>query len=419
MIIQRKLDNGIRLVMEKNNSVESVSIGIWVKAGSVDENDENSGISHVIEHMMFKGTEKRNAKQIAEDVDRIGGHINAFTGKEATCYYIKTLESNIDKACDILIDLFINSKFDSEELYKEKNVIYEEIKMIEDSPEDDSNDMLFESVFRGSSLERPIIGTFRSLESITRESIIEYIDAEYTTDSIVISAAGSFDEDHLCDIFNKNIRGLKRSKPLKPRNNPLYTPEYRVKVKDVEQSHLCIGLKGVPHEDELFFPMALLNSIMGGTMSSRLFQSIREQKGLAYSVYTASHSYLPDGIFSIYAGVSHNKVEDVIEAIAKELIMLKKEGISDDELLIAKEQLKSSYVFSQENVNSRMYTNGKNILLLSRLMTIHEVLERIDNVTMDDIRRISERIADLDKYSGVLISSRQFDLKKCMEMSEK
>ena len=417
MIIQRKLDNGIRVVMEKNNAVQSVSIGIWVKAGSVDENENNSGISHVIEHMLFKGTDNRTAKQIAEDVDRIGGHINAFTGKEATCYYIKTLESNIDKACDILIDMFIGSRFDPAELLKEKDVIYEEIKMIEDSPEDDVNDLLFESVFRGSALERPIIGTYKSLGTITRESIIEYIREEYTTDSIVISVAGNFDEDRICDIFNKGLIGLKTSKAAKTMNIPLYVPEYKVKVKDVEQSHICMGLKGVPQEDDLFFPMALLNSITGGSMSSRLFQNIREQKGLAYSVYSVTHSYINDGIFSIYAGVSHEKINNVIEAVAEELKLLKDEGISEDELLIAKEQLKSSFVFSQENVNSRMYTIGKNTLLLSRLLTIREVIEKIDKVAMDDIRKASERITDMKSYSAVLICNKHYDLKYSMENS--
>ena len=208
MIIHKTLDNGIRIVMEEIPAVQSVSVGIWVKAGSSDENESNAGISHLIEHMLFKGTEKRSAKKIAEDVDRIGGHINAFTGKELTCYYIKTLDTNVEQACEILIDMFIGSKFSPEELNKEKDVILEEIKMIEDSPEDDAHDLVSEIVFKGTPLESSVIGTPNSLMAITRGMIMEYIRKEYTTDSIVISVAGSFDVDNIFEIFNGKLTGL-------------------------------------------------------------------------------------------------------------------------------------------------------------------------------------------------------------------
>lgn len=415
MILKRTLDNGIQIVMEKIPSVKSVSVGIWIKAGSVDENEDNSGISHLIEHMLFKGTKKRNAKQIAEDVDRIGGHINAFTGKEATCYYIKTLESNLDKGCDILTDMFMESTFDQEELEKEKDVIYEEIKMIEDSPEDDANDILHEIVFRGTSLESPIIGTYSSLEMINRDAILKYIQDEYTADSIVISVAGSFEEDYVCNLFNERLGDIKKSKSMKNQSNILYVPDYKVKKKDVEQSHICLGTKGVRQEDHLFYPMIILNSIMGGSMSSRLFQNIREQKGLAYTVYSGLHSYLKDGIFNIYAGVSHEKIDKALEAIGIELLSIAKNGVSKDELYIAKEQVKSGYVFSQENVNNRMYTLGKNTLLLSKLLTPVEVIEKINQVTMDDIWEASELITDIDRYSGVLVSNRWLDLKNMLK----
>jgi predicted Zn-dependent peptidase len=415
MIIKNTLDNGIRIVMEKIPSVKSVSIGIWVKAGSVDENKENSGISHLIEHMMFKGTDTRSAKKIAEDVDRIGGQINAFTGKEATCYYIKTLESNIEKGCDIITDMFKNSNFDAEELEREKNVIYEEIKMIEDSPEDDAHDKLQEIIFRGSALESPIIGTYSSLEAITRDTILKYIEDEYTADSIVISVAGSFDEDLICNIFNERLTGIKKTKAKKVLPVKSYLPDFKVRKKDVEQSHICLGTKGVPHEDELFYPMQILNSIMGGSMSSRLFQNIREQKGLAYTVYSNISSYQTDGMYCIYAGVSHEKVDQALDAIGIELLNLAQKGITEDELYIAKEQLKSSYVFSQENVNNRMYSLGKNTLLRSRLLTPSEVIEKINKVNMDDIRKASEIITDLTKYSGVIVSDRQFDIKEMLK----
>lgn len=411
MIINRSLDNGIRVVMEKLPYVKSVSIGIWVKAGSVDEKPDNLGISHLIEHMMFKGTEKRNAKQIAEDVDRIGGHMNAFTGKEATCYYIKVLEDNVDKACDIIADMFLNSKFDEKELVKEKDVIYEEIKMIEDSPEDHVGDLLLEMVFRGSELEKPIIGTRESLAGIDRKAILDYVSKKYTSENIVVSVAGNFNPDHICDLFNKKLVSGNGGVIRKSDVGIPYLPSYQVRIKDVEQSHICMGMKGVPQEDELYFPMIILNSIVGGSMSSRLFQNIREEKGLAYSVYSSSSSYVKDGIYYIYAGVSHKKVDAAIEAIAEEMKLINSEGIDAAELSIAKEQLKSSYVFGQENVNSRMYSNGKNTLLLSRLRTMQEIMDKVDSVDMEQLQEAASMITDIGKYSAALISSKEFDIK--------
>lgn len=415
MIINRTLDNGVRVVMEKLPFIKSVSVGIWVKAGSIDEKPENYGISHLIEHMMFKGTDKRTARQIAEDVDRIGGNMNAFTGKEATCYYIKTLESNVDRACEILIDMFMNSKFDNEELAKEKDVIIEEIKMIEDSPEDLVGDLLLEMVFKGTALEQPIIGTRQSVAGITRNDILDYINKEYTADNIVISVAGNFDEDHICRLFNEKLSIVNKGHGGKLHMDKPYKPSYQVRLKDVEQSHISMGLKGVAQEDPKYFSMILLNSIIGGSMSSRLFQNIREQKGLAYSVYSYSSSYVDHGIYSIYAGVGHNKLDEVIEAIAEEMNLLKGKGIEQDELNIAKEQLKSSYVFGQENVNNRMYANGKNTLLLSHLLSIQDIIERIDKVEIDEINKTSEMIRDLGRYSAAIISNRDYDIKSKIE----
>ncbi len=415
MIINKTLNNGIRMVMEQIPFVQSVSIGIWVRAGSVDEGPEVSGISHLIEHMLFKGTEKRSARKIAEDVDRIGGHMNAFTGKEATCYYIKTLKDNVDQACEILMDMFMNSKFDPEELLKEKDVIFEEIKMIEDSPEDYVADLLLEMVFRGTALEQPIIGNRKSLEGIDREVILKYIAQQYTAGNIVISVAGNFDVDYICDLFNKNMYVGQADKAETSNQAAAYVPSYQVRVKEVEQSHICMGLKGVPQEDLLYFPMILMNSIVGGSMSSRLFQNIREQKGLAYSVYSSSSSYVIDGIYTIYAGVSHAKVEEAIDAIAEEMTLVKAKGINSEELAIAKEQLKSAYVFGQENVNNRMYANGKNTLLLNRLLSTQEIMDKIDGVNMDELSAATAMITHMNRYSAALISNSDYDIRSKIE----
>ena len=412
MMIEKRLNCGIRMAMEKIPYVQSAAVGIWVKAGSADENDTNNGISHYIEHMLFKGTENRTAKQIAEEVDRIGGNINAFTGKEATCYYIKTLDSNLEKACDILIDMFLNSQFDETELDKERMVILEEMKMTEDTPDDLVHDLLFEQVFQGIPLERQIIGTEKSLAGIRRQDIIDYIKKEYTRDNIVVSLAGNFDEDYMCNYFEGRLAQLTASKPERTKSSRIYVPKFQTRVKDVEQTHICMGVPGIELDnDDLYYPMVLLNNIMGGSMSSRLFQNIREEKGLAYSVYSGHTSYMDAGAYFIYAGINSNKIQDAIEGIACELDLLKREGVTADELAMAKEQSKSSYIFGLENVNSRMFANGKNILLLNEVREPQRVLAEIDSVTMDDMVRAAELICDMSQYCATLVTNRDVDLK--------
>lgn len=417
MLTNRTLNCGVRVVMEKIPYVQSASVGIWVKAGSADENEINSGISHFIEHMLFKGTDLRSAKQIAADVDKIGGHINAFTGKEATCYYLKTLDTNLQKGCEILIDMILNSKFDPEEMAKEKMVICEEMKMIEDSPDEYAQDLISEAVFRGTDLQSPIIGTETSLMGIQREDIKDYVEKEYTRDNIVISLAGNFDEEKICDFFEGKLQTLKEKKESRKAVLAEYRPSYLVKTKDIEQSHICLGLKGISLEHELYYAMAILNNVMGGSMSSRLFQNIREEKGLAYSVYSSAAAYVHQGSFTIYAGVGHDKVSDAINAIAQELYLLKKDGITQEELSTAKEQLKSNYIFGLENVNGRMFTIGKNTLLLGKVNTAKEVLENIDGVTMKDISDIASLISDVKQYSVVLVGRKEIELEKVIEKS--
>jgi len=414
MIKIKELCCGTRIVMEEITHVQSVSIGIWVKAGSVDEDINTSGISHYIEHMLFKGTNDRNAKQIAEDVDKIGGQINAFTGKEATCYYIKTLTTNTEKAVNILLDMFLNSKFEKKEMIKEKQVILEEIKMIQDSPEDDVHDIICELIFNGHRLENSIIGTPKSLKGIHRETILKYLEEEYTRDNIVISVSGNFNEKNISELFEDKLIALKKSKILKEKKHSEYKINYKVKVKDIEQTHICLGTRTFGIIDDRHYALTLLNNIMGGSMSSRLFQNIREEKGLAYSVYSMANSFEQEGYYNIYAGVSHDKIKDVILAIKDELLNLKENGITEDELSIAKEQLKSTYIFSQENVNGRMFSIGKSTILLGKVYTPEEIIKGIDSVTMAEIKEVSELIYDIKNYCGVAVTNQKINLKEMM-----
>ena len=412
MIKIEKLKCGTTLIMEKTDYVQSAALGIWVKAGACDETDEVSGVSHFIEHMMFKGTEKRTAREIAADVDKIGGMFNAFTGKEATCYYIKTLSSNIYQGAEILLDMITGSRFDPAEMDKERKVIYEEIKMVKDSPDDDVYDTISELVSSGNPLGRSILGTPESLAGIDREKLTGYLNDKYARDSIVIAVAGNFDEDRIREMFEERLNALRVEKVTDNVHLLPYRQSFDVKVRDIEQTHICLATPGVALDDRKYYAFVLMNSIFGGSMSSRLFQNIREEKGLAYSVCSMNSFSSNWGFFSIYAGVAHEKVEDTLDAIRYELDMLRKDGVTDEELSMAKEQMKSSYIFGLENINSRMFSIGKNQLLLGKVYMPDEVLAGFDSVTRGDVLEAAEMIGDYSSYCGASVTGKEFDLER-------
>lgn len=415
MVTIKKLNCGTTVIMEKSERVQSAALGIWVKAGASDEWDEVSGVSHFIEHMMFKGTKNRTAKQIAEDVDKIGGVFNAFTGKEATCYYIKTLSSNICKGAEILLDMLTGSKFDQEEMDRERQVICEEIKMVKDTPDDDVYDTISELVAGGNPLGRSILGTPESLAGIDRSRLVDYRDQMYARDSIVVAVAGNFDEEAIEAIFEDRLTSLRDKKPKKEIQLKPYQQSFNVKVRDIEQTHICLATPGIALDDPRYYAFVLLNSIFGGSMSSRLFQNIREQKGLAYSVCSMNLFSSYWGFFSIYAGVSPEKAEEALDAIHYELDTLRESGVTEEELAMAKEQMKSSYIFGLESVNSRMFSIGKNKLLLDRVYAEEEVLSSFDRVTREDIREVAEMIGDYSSYCGAAVTGRDFDLERIVK----
>lgn len=415
MIQTKKMSCGTTVVMEQIPYVKSVALGIWARAGAVDEPARIAGVSHYIEHMMFKGTEKRTAKQIASDVDRIGGQFNAFTGKEATCYYMKTLSDNLEQAAEILLDMILNSKMDEEEMEKEKSVIREEIKMIQDTPDDDVHDTVCELVFQGHPLGNSIIGTPETLDRIDRDVLTGYLRREYTRDSLVIAIAGNFDEDKILSMFEDKLVKLLPSKAEKQAVPVRYQPRYKVKSRDIEQSHISLAVPGVSLEDSRYYAMGLLSNIMGGSMSSRLFQNIREEKGLAYSVYSAASSFSGAGYFEIYAGVAHDKIAEAIGGIREELEILKRDGVTKEELDKAKEQMKSAYIFGQENVTGRMFSIGKNMTVCRRVHTPEEVVDGFNRVTMEDMRGVADLVCDLNQYCGAAVTNGTFDMKQAME----
>ena len=415
MVTIKKLNCGTTVIMEKSERVQSAALGIWVRAGASDEWDEVSGVSHFIEHMMFKGTKNRTAKQIAEDVDKIGGVFNAFTGKEATCYYIKTLSSNICRGAEILLDMLTGSKFDQEEMDRERQVICEEIKMVKDTPDDDVYDTISELVAGGNPLGRSILGTPESLAGIDRSRLVDYRDQMYARDSIVVAVAGNFDEEAIEAIFEDRLTSLCDKKPKKEIQLKPYQQSFNVKVRDIEQTHICLATPGIALDDPRYYAFVLLNSIFGGSMSSRLFQNIREQKGLAYSVCSMNLFSSYWGFFSIYAGVSPEKAEEALDAIHYELDTLRESGVTEEELAMAKEQMKSSYIFGLESVNSRMFSIGKNKLLLDRVYAEEEVLSSFDRVTREDIREVAEMIGDYSSYCGAAVTGKDFDLERIVK----
>lgn len=413
-----KLENGVRIVYEKIPYVRSVSVGIWVKTGSRNENADNNGISHFIEHMMFKGTKSRTAKQIAESFDNIGGQLNAFTGKECTCYYAKTLDTHIDIALDVLSDMFFNSKFDNKDIEIEKRVVLEEIGMYEDSPEELVHDILSDTVWSNSTIGYPILGTQQSLEAITRQKIEQYMKENYTPSNVVISVAGNFDEDHVINSV-KNYFGNWNSEHncVNKYDKAVFTPNIKIKKKDTEQVHICIGFEGIEHGNEKLYTLLAVNNIFGGGMSSRLFQKIREEKGLVYSIYSYPSSYENSGLFTIYAGMNPEQLTEVIKIIFDEIETIKSDYLTQEELDKSKEQLKGSYILGLESTSSRMNSIGKSELLLGRISTPEEVLNKIDNINMDDVKEVIDEVFNLDKigFSAVGSIKDDFDFKKLIK----
>ena len=402
MIKKYTCQNGVRIVLEQIPTVRSVAIGVWIGTGSRNENPENNGISHFLEHMFFKGTKTRTAREIAESFDSIGGQVNAFTSKEYTCYYAKVLDNHAQYALEVLADMFFNSTFDSEELNKEKNVVNEEIKMYEDTPDDIVHDLLSQAVYGDHPLGYPILGTEETLQGFTGEKLEQYMHDTYRPENVVISIAGNVPES-----FIKNAEDFFGSYEASKEEMDYPKPEFHAtqasRKKETEQAHLCLGFEGLQIGHSDVYSLIVLNNVLGGSMSSRLFQDVREQRGLAYSVFSYHSAYKDSGMVTIYGGTGANQLNVLYETIQETLTKLRSDGITEKELNNSKEQLKGSLMLSLESTNSRMSRNGKNELLLGRHRSLDEIVEQIDHVTKDSVDGMANKIFT-DKYSVSLIS---------------
>lgn len=393
MLTQFTLGNGLRVVAEPLPHFRSLCVGLWVGAGSMYEEPQEGGLSHFIEHMLFKGTQKRTAKQIAEEMDAIGGQLNAFTSKECTCFYAKVTGEKLSVALDVLSDMLLDASFDAGELEKERSVILEEIAMTEDSPEDLAHELLGSAALDGNPLARPILGTQALIASYTREDLLRFEKAHYTPANTVLAVSGSFDPAELRELAEVYLGTWPaQTPPQTPQWGETFVPALVRREKDIEQNHLCFAFPGIPmgHDDN--YPLSVLNNLFGGGMSSRLFQRVREESGLAYTVYSLPSSFPGCGLMTLYAGTNEQHAPAVARLIREETQRLLRDGISRDEFTKAQEQLRGGFILAQDSVSSHMSAIGRGQLLLPRILSEEEVLEKISAVTMEDVMRVAQRI---------------------------
>ena len=382
------LPNGVRIVYEYIPHVRSVTMGIWVGTGSRFENVQENGASHFIEHMLFKGTTRRSAADIAWESDRIGGQINAFTTRECTCFYGRVLDDHLNILTDLLCDMFFNPRFSQEDVENERGVIFEEIDMYEDAPDDLASERLFSGVFKGSALARPVLGSKKTLSAMTGQSLRSYMLSHYDASSVVVAVSGSFrnsDIDRIKSCFSaleshgKNVIKTARYKPV------LVT-----KKKNIEQNHLCFGFPGLGINSESRFAFQLMSSILGGSMSSRLFQTVREKNGLCYGIYSFTGSYSREGLFSVYTALNREMESRAISLILSEIERFIEGGVTDDELSCAREQARANILMGLESTSTRMNRLARGELFSGGVLSVDEICQRYDSVTKEQIRTIAE-----------------------------
>ena len=391
MVEQFTLQNGLRVIAEPLPHLRSVSIGVWVRAGSILESPRQNGLSHFIEHLAFKGTARRSARQIAQEMDAVGGYLNAATSKLSTTYYAKVIDEDLDLAADILADIVIHPAYDEKEMNKERSVVLEEISMTDDSPEDVAYDLIAAAMFGDQPLGRTILGPREIIEGCSRQDILDYRARHYSPMNACVAVAGNFEISQLRDILEKHFGSWQGSAgELYPVNLVNQSPCALTADKDTEQAHVCLGYSGKELGSDDVYAMAVFNSVLGGGMSSRLFQRIREESAMAYSVYSAPSAYPHCGDFTVYAAVSPRNVRAVVNEIDDEIQKLLRDGITDEEFRMAKAQLKGGFILGQESAYNRMNGMGSNLALLGRYISTEETIRRIEAVTRQDAQRVAE-----------------------------
>jgi predicted Zn-dependent peptidase len=412
MIRKQKLANGLTLLTERMPDVRSVTVGIWLRRGSRHEPRHLNGISHFIEHLVFKGTESRSARDIALAMDSIGGQMDAFTSKEYTCFYAKVLDEHLADAIDLLGDIVRRPLFDAAELERERQVVLEEIRMVEDTPDDLIYDLLSEAFYPGHNLGRPIQGTTATVSAFTRRQLLEFFRRSYRPENMLVVAAGNLDHQRLgrrvTKMFGSMERGRRdgRKAPV-PRANPAVVMRPR---RELEQLHLLVALPAYPERFSRRYPLYVLNALLGGTMSSRLFQKIREERGLAYSVYSGIQGFLDTGMLVIYVGTSPGAGREVVGLVLDELRDLAARGPDAAELAVAKEHIKGSLMLSLESTGSRMSNLARSEIYFGRQRDLEDILDSVERVTVRQVHRLAQDMLG-DRQAGLAAVGRVAKLK--------
>ena len=391
-VVRETLPNGLRVILEPLKEFSSVSVGIWALTGSRDEDPGQSGISHLIEHLAFKGTGRRSAKQIALEIDSLGGSLNAFTSKEFTSFYARVLGDSLSQAMDVLSDITLNSLFDGVELTKEKDVILQEISMVEDTPDDLIHDLHCQEFWAQQSLGRPILGTRESLLAVDRGQVVDYHRGRYTAGQMIVTASGALDPDTFLQTASGTLGALGKGTAPSPRSSIKATPRICVQNRPVEQVHCCVGFEGLAADDDRRYTLSLLNTVLGGGMSSRLFQKIREEYGLAYSVFSYHSAYQDTGMHTIYCGTSTEGFPKALEIIQEETGRLVQEDVPGEELATCKQQLKGNLLLGLESTGNRMNQLARDEIYSGRTITPEEISQGIDAVTPHDIRTLAQHL---------------------------
>ena len=412
MVVRDVLDNGLRLITESMPHVRSVTIGVWLNRGSRHESDERSGIAHFVEHMLFKGTDTRTAEDIAQSIDSIGGQIDAFTAKEYASYYIKVLDEHLPLAVDILADIVLRPAFDAAEIEREKKVILEEIKMVEDTPDDLVHELFTQHFWEGHALARPILGSKETVENLGPEVLHTYFGGAYVASNMIVAAAGNLEHAGVRQLIETAFGSLPRDGHSVNGGPPRVVPQVITRTKELEQSHLCLGTDSYPQRHDDRYVSYILNTVLGGSMSSRLFQNIREKRGLAYSVFSGLSAYRDAGNLTIYAGCANNAIEEVVDLCVAELRTMKQVPLSESELRRAKEHLKGSLMLSLENTSSRMSHLARQEIYFERHFTLDETLAGVEKVTADDVQRVAADLFSDGALAATIVGPRKPDLSR-------
>ena len=387
------LPNGLVVITEPMEYFHSVSVGIWLRTGSRREPPELNGISHFIEHMVFKGTKRRSAEDIAREVDRVGGMLDAFTAKEMVCFNTRVLAEHLPKAFDVLADMVLEPRFAQEDIDREKSVVLEEIRMTQDNPEDLVHELFTQNFWNPHPLGKPILGTPETVSALTRETLDDWFGRCYAPNNLVITAAGRISHQQMLDMVTERFSKLNSVRDGEDQPAPSGSPHITLRTKhELEQVHICLGVPALPLTDRRRFAASVLNNVLGGGMSSRLFQNIREKLGLAYAIFSDMNSYRDAGVLSVYAGTSLETAEQLIDCVLEEFQRLKSQPLDDEELRRAKDHLKGATLLALEGTGSRMNSLARYHIYFGRHFTAQELIEMLESVTAEEVQQIAEEV---------------------------